>query len=216
MNATEIPSSKDTCKLLFLSIRIYTRRSCQSRCWNRLKDFGRERPFSGPFRPTLWDAIIKDPTERTRGSIVRLSRCYPVNAQCIIWIADKGRDFSSLAWKFLRFPSSLYNWEKWYRCLTVKIRCCVEIDVCIKGRMALDGFVQIYPEDRGWRKIVDKCFLHGFKKLNVYCGFFCQTVCCPCGVLCKQNGRWNSFNVCEKIVWNNVRRVKFCATWGTY
>lgn len=38
--------------------------------------------------------------------------------------------------------------------------------------MALDSFVQIYPEDRGWRKIVDKCFLHAFKKLNVYCGFF--------------------------------------------
>lgn len=93
----------------------------KGRCWNRLKDFGREGDPFQALRPTLWDAIIKDPTKRTREPIVRLSRCYPVNAQCIIWTANKERDFSTRASRFLRFPVRLYGRGK--NAPPVKIRC---------------------------------------------------------------------------------------------
>lgn len=73
----------------------------------RLKDFEGATLF-GDRRGSL-RRNKRDSTERVR-PLYYLSRCYPMNAQYIIWIADKGRDFSS-AWEFLHLrPVRCRHW----------------------------------------------------------------------------------------------------------
>lgn len=65
------------------------------------------RPFSGDRRDSLWDAV-KGNAERNTPvrPLYYLSRCYPMNTQCIIWIADKGHNFSRVPENFCIFASS--------------------------------------------------------------------------------------------------------------
>lgn len=67
------------------------------------------RPFSGTGE-TLWDAIKGTQRNAPVRPLYYLSRCYPMNAQCIIWIADKGHDFSRVPENFCIFDLVRYRY----------------------------------------------------------------------------------------------------------